>query len=110
MEGHSVSPDTNAVRTGWLDVLDRMEADLAADAATFARASYPIGTEWSAPAHLGPMPIDLTDRAARILAAQRLSIRRLLELQRVAGQHLEAIHSIPSAQRTDQSVYLDVTG
>lgn len=105
-----MSPDTNAVRTGWLDVLDRLEAELAAGAVTFARASNPIGVEWIAPAHLGPMPLDLTDRAARILAAQRLSIQRLRELQRVTGQHLEAIHSIPSAQRTDQSVYLDVTG
>ncbi|GAB3604637.1 hypothetical protein GCM10027413_00460 [Conyzicola nivalis] len=64
---------------------------------------------WTPPIHLGPLPVELRERAESLLAEQRVSARTLDELHRVTGRHLSAVRAVPQlADR--QSVYLDVTG
>lgn len=99
------------MRSGWIEVLDELEADLAADRELLERAIVPTRpTAWTPPSYLGAMPIALRDRATRILAELGDSSQRLQELRQATGQQLAAVRSIPSAQRPEQSVYLDVTG
>lgn len=106
-----MSPEAHAIRAGWLEVLDEMEADLAADHALLARAIVPTRpTAWTPPHYLGAIPIDLRDRASRILAELGTSSQRLKELRQATGQQLAAVRLIPSVQRPEQAVYLDVTG
>jgi hypothetical protein len=64
---------------------------------------------WVPPTHLGPLPGDLRERAERLLADQRDSIRTLEDLHRETGRHLAAVRAVPSP-RDGQSVYLDVSG
>ncbi|MEX1080062.1 MAG: hypothetical protein WED09_13245 [Homoserinimonas sp.] len=104
-----MSPEAHAIRQGWLDVLAELEADLATDAELLERDIVPSRpSAWSPPQHLGPIPIDLRERASRILAELGESSRRLTELRLVTGQQLAAVRSIPSP-RAAKSVYLDVT-
>ena len=105
-----MSPDTHAIQQGWLDVLDQLESDLAADRALIERAVLPTQpTAWEPPQHLGPIPIGLRGRASRILGELGESSRRLNELRVTTGQQLAAVRSIPSP-RAEKSIYLDVTG
>lgn len=105
-----MSPDTHAIRQGWTDVLDELETDLAADRELIERAIVPNHpTAWLPPQHLGPIPIDLRERASRILGELGESSRQLTELRLTTGQQLNAVRSIPSP-RAGTSVYLDVTG
>ena len=105
-----MSPEAHAIRQGWLEVLDGMEADLAADRELLERGILPTQpTAWEAPQHLGPIPIALRERASDILGELGESSRRLTELRIATGQQLSALRSIPSA-RADTSVYLDITG
>lgn len=91
-------------------MLDELEADLAADRDLIERAIIPTQpTAWEPPLHLGPIPIELRSRASRILGELGESSRRLTALRVTTGQQLNAVRSIPSP-RTDQSIYLDVTG
>lgn len=104
-----MSPDAHAIRQGWLDVLSEMEAGLATDAALLEGdivSTRP--TAWSSPQHLGPIPIDLRERADSILAELAASSLRLTELRIATGQQLAAVRSIPSP-RSAKSIYLDVT-
>jgi hypothetical protein len=64
---------------------------------------------WTPPTDLGPMPAELRERAAALVAEQRESLHTLNELQRETGRHLAAVRAVPST-RQDQSVYLDVSG
>ncbi|HEU4807893.1 MAG TPA: hypothetical protein VFT01_06485 [Homoserinimonas sp.] len=105
-----MSPESHAIRQGWLEVLDGLESDLAVDRALIERAIVPTQpTAWEPPQHLGPIPIDLRGRASRILAELGESSRRLTELRITTGQQLAAVRSIPSP-RAEKSVDLDVTG
>lgn len=104
-----MSPDADATPPDWLSVLDEMEA-LTADATAVGAAIAPTRAIWLAPARLGPIPIELRERADRVLAAQRDAIQQLEEMRHSTGEHLAAVRSIPSAQRAGQSVYLDITG
>lgn len=103
-----MSPDNSAIGAGWPEVLDEMEA-LARDA-TAGSVDVRAKSVWSPPTHLGPIPVELRERAGQVLAAHRDAIDDLQVLHRTAGRHLAAVRSVPSGQRTDQSVYLDVTG
>ena len=105
-----MSPEAHAIRQGWVDVLDELEADLAADRAMIEQAVIPTQpTAWEPPHHLGPIPIHLRERASRILGELGESARRLSDLKVSTGQQLTAVRSIPSA-RAKTSVYLDITG
>lgn len=111
MGGCWVSPEAHARRTGWIEVLDELEADLVADQALLERAIVPTNpTVWTPPSHLGAIPIALRDRATRILVELGTSSQRMMELRHSTGQQLAAVRSIPSAQRPEQAIYLDVTG
>jgi hypothetical protein len=81
-----------------------MEAELAG-AADSADAD-----PWVAPEDLGPIPEYLKDRARGVVASQRARIERLGEEQRIIGQHLTVLRSLPSRRTAGPSVYLDVTG
>ena len=110
MDGFSVSPEAHAIRQGWLEVLESMEADLASDRMLLDRGIVPTQpTAWEPPQHLGPIPIALRERASGILGRLEQSAQRLNELRITTGQQLAAVRSIPSP-RAEQSVYLDVTG
>ena len=105
-----MSPDSHAIHRGWLDVLDGMESDLAADRALLEREILPTNpTAWKPPQHLGPIPIELRGSASRILAELSMSAKRLNDLKLATGQQLAAVRSIPPA-RGERSVYLDITG
>lgn len=104
-----MSPDAYATPADWLSVLDEMEA-LTADATAVGAANAPSRATWSVPTRLGPIPIELRERADRVLAAQRDAIQQLEEMRQSTRAHLAAVRSIPSAQRAGQSVYLDITG
>ena len=105
-----MSPDAYAIHTGWIEVLDTMEAGLEADRMLIDRDILPEHTtNWEPPQHLGPIPIELRERAARVLADLGESSRKLSALKDATGQQLNAVRSIPSV-RSDASVYLDVAG
>ncbi len=105
-----MSPDAYAIRTGWVEVLDTMEAGLEADRMLIDRAILPEHTtRWEPPQHLGPIPIELRGRATQLLTQLGESSRKLTELKDATGQQLNAVRSIPSV-RTGASVYLDVAG
>jgi hypothetical protein len=105
-----VSPDAHAIRQGWLQALDELEASLAADCDLLDYGVLPTQpSSWEPPQHLGPIPIDLRERASGILADLGKSARRLNDLKLATGQQLTAVRSIPSP-RTEKSIYLDVTG
>jgi hypothetical protein len=105
-----VSPEAHAIRQGWNEVLDELEADLAADHELIEKAIIPSNpTAWQPPQHLGAIPIELRERASRILGELGESSRQLNQLRIATGQQLNAVRSIPTA-RNDASVYLDVTG
>src|SRR5690606_7933753 len=59
----SVSPEAHAIRQGWNEVLDELEADLAADHELIEKAIIPSNpTAWQPPQHLGAIPIELRER------------------------------------------------
>lgn len=107
-------PSGQSDRAGWLRLLAELEAELSVAARTDPLAVEDDGrtpaSGWSAPEQLGPLPADLADRARLLLDAEREVIRELADLQRRTGRHLAAVRSVPAAARTEQSVYLDVTG
>lgn len=76
--------DVNLVAArAWVDVLDRLEADLRAlDDALDAGEPVPLQT-WSPPRDLGPLPELLRDRATDI--ASRLSELQAAARARLAG-------------------------
>lgn len=83
----------------WVALLDRFERDL--DDAT------DILEQWTAPA--APLPIELADRARRLLRLQQERIARTrAELDDVRGQ-LDALRRVPAA-RPDVPAYLDIDG
>ena len=105
-----MSPDAHAIRPGWLEVLESLEADLANDRILLDSGILPSQpTAWEPPQHLGPIPIGLRERATGILGELGESARRLNDLKMTTGQQLVAVRSIPSA-RAETSVYLDITG
>jgi hypothetical protein len=105
-----VSPEAHQIRQGWVEVLEGLESDLAHDRDLLDHGVVPTQpSAWEPPQHLGPIPIELRDRATGILAELGKSARRLNELKLTTGQQLSAVRSIPPA-RGDRSVYLDITG
>ena len=101
-------------RRAWLDVLDQLEASLDSGARDAVLAGpgerFSTGVQWRAPEHLGQLPADLEKRARRLISGQIELIATIEDARRSAGMHLAAVHTIISAQHTDQAVYLDVAG
>jgi hypothetical protein len=102
-------PDPTPRYDDWADVMSALEA--VNDASTRLDDVSDAADEgsWAPPTHLGPMPGWLRERAERLLADQRESIRTLGELHRETGRHLAAVRAVPTP-RDGQSVYLDVSG
>ncbi|TFC52111.1 hypothetical protein E3T24_09460 [Cryobacterium sp. TmT2-59] len=107
-------PRPAGAREEWLHVLDQLETSLGSGARDAVLAvegeRLSTGVQWRAPEHLGQLPADLEKRARRLIAGQLELIREIEDARRSAGMHLAAVRTILSAQRTDQSVYLDVAG
>lgn len=80
----------------WSALLDRFEQDLAAE----PRA-------WTPPAR--PLPPELADRAARVLAAQRRRIAELAVRRDETLAQLAALRRVPTGG-DDTPVYLDRAG
>lgn len=97
------TPRTSDTFTAWVDALDALERDLDDALEAEPRA-------WTPPVGLSPLPPELTERAQRILLAQRALTARLDGERRAAGRHLAATRTVPSATKTGASVYLDVSG
>jgi hypothetical protein len=55
----------------WVAVLDALEADLDALEASFDAGDLLEVRPWSPPSDLGPLPLDLRDRAGDLLARSR---------------------------------------
>jgi hypothetical protein len=105
----------------WVAVLDDLERSL-------AMAAHPAGREfagntedpedasttplepWSPPAGLGPLPVDLADRAERLLRAQLDAGSLLQEARGRVARHLVVVRSVDPARPARDSVYLDVLG
>jgi hypothetical protein len=95
-----VSADPAAV---WGLILNRLEADIAL--AVSGGRTEP----WEPPANLGPIPPELHSRAARILDAQRESMRILARTQADAAAHRHALDAVPDFRKSG-AIYLDVRG
>jgi predicted RNA-binding Zn ribbon-like protein len=93
----------------WAEVMAALEAANASATRLDEAGDDAADAPWTAPTHLGPMPSELRERADRLLADQRASIRNLEDLHRETGRHLAAVRAVPSP-RDGQSVYLDVSG
>ncbi|TFD33066.1 hypothetical protein [Cryobacterium cryoconiti] len=108
-----IGEGTNA-RRAWLEVLDQLESSLGSGARDAVLAApgerFSTGVQWRAPDHLGQLPADLEKRARSLIAGQIALIATIEDARRSAGLHLAAVHTIISAQHTDQAVYLDVAG
>ncbi|TFC93862.1 MULTISPECIES: hypothetical protein [Cryobacterium] len=106
--------DTTSTRDEWLQVLDQLETSLGSGARDAVLAGpgerFSTGVQWRAPEHLGQIPVDLEKRARRLIAGQLELIGEIEDARRSAGMHLAAVHTIISAQHTDQAVYLDIAG
>lgn len=94
----------DAERDRWVATLDAMET-----VARGAGDSSFVPDAWS-PADLGPIPLDLVDRARRVEQWQKAAMARVQEAKRLAASHLAALKTVPSPRPVAQSVYLDVTG
>jgi hypothetical protein len=92
-------------RDAWIALLDELEASLGEAA---LGAAHELDSSWSAPAGLGPIPLDLVDRARDILGGQRELIAELVGERRAVGDQLAALRQVPSQQA--RAVYLDITG
>lgn len=100
-----MSPETvDASVVAWTEALERLEADLrgALDGAD--------AVSWTPPAGLGPMPDQLRDRAARVLEAQRHTVRHLEDVRQTTARHLAAVRSVPRTEASPAPVYLDLLG
>ena len=92
------------VDSSWAAILDRMEADLAGG------IELEQANTWVTPSNPGALPEQLVDRARDLVEAQQRAIAALTDEKTTLGRHLTALRTVPSAQPTGQSVYLDVVG
>ncbi len=83
----------------WVRILDRLEEQLTGAAAP-----------WLPPTDAGPIPVQLIERARRLLAAQHAAVGHLEVRQRQTAQHLAAVQSVPESTGAGRPVFLDVTG
>jgi hypothetical protein len=89
---------------GWSEVLDRLEADIA------LAVSGGEPETWIPPAETGPLPVELADRARRVLDAQLESMTMLSKVRHDALAHLDALSTVPDPQISARPLFLDVQG
>ena len=95
---------------GWVDVLDALEREVGlleqlADAGDAAAAR-----PWEPPAALGPLPVELRERAVALLDRQRRALARVEPLLAGTRQQLDAVRRTGHAgPRPGTPVYVDVT-
>ncbi|RKR75574.1 hypothetical protein [Frondihabitans australicus] len=97
-------PRAEETRAAWLEALAEMEA-LAGRAGDPDFKPSPF-----TPTHdLGPLPLDLVERAQEVQAAQRSALQRVLDARRRVVKHITALKTVPAARDRDASVYLDAS-
>ncbi len=94
-------PDPANQEHNWAAALDELEASLG----TIAAGGV---ADWIPPAHLGPLPGSLVERARALQAGQRELIAELGAARRVTAEHLAALRTIPAARPDTAAVYLDI--
>lgn len=85
----------------WDTLLDDFEAEIDH---IMTEADLPA-PPWSPPAGLGPLPLDLEERARQILRAQHAAVRHAQDRLKSARKHRDALNSVPTAQK--EAIYLD---
>lgn len=65
---------------------------------------------WTAPAGLGPLPVDLAPRAQALITALNAAVARTTAARDEIARQLAAVRSVPLAEDGGKSVYLDVAG
>ncbi|MDF2509807.1 MAG: hypothetical protein K0Q52_3666 [Microbacterium sp.] len=97
------------VAAEWTELLERLELD--ADrilAAAPGTADTAVIEPWTPPA--APLPVDLADRARRVVERQRLAMERARADLDDLRQHLGAVGRIPGTRNADAPAFLDVDG
>jgi len=95
----------------WGTVLDELEQQLdAANRAATTTDAADVAVPWQPPAHIGPIPAHLQERARDLLLCQQKIMRELDDSRRIAGQHLAALRMVPPERELSRSVYLDTSG
>ena len=105
-----------------MDVLTKMEAEAEgagrmlelvvqeqAQAGGDGRMEETAAGAWSPPENLGPIPLELVQRARDVEAAQQAAVVRLEEAKTTTARHLAAIQSVREAKASGHAVFLDVT-
>lgn len=101
----------------WTAALNRLDAGLLAAGSLLTgpapsaadHAPQPLAL-WETPTLSGSLPAELAERAAALLAAQRVLIGHLQQASVEAKRQLQAVAAIPAPLKTGGAVYLDVNG
>lgn len=106
-------PATGDWRHAWTAALDALEADVAAvEAALTAEhrlRELPVTDRWSPPAGLGPMPLDLADRADAILARQLAAAAALAGAAATTRQHAAMVGRLAGLPGAPRPAYIDTS-
>ena len=102
-------PESTALYASWDEAIDALEFEALEALDPEPPVSTAAHVVWTPPTHLGPLPLHLRERAERVLAEQRQSVRTLAEMRLETGRHLAALRSVPR-QATGQPVFLDTAG
>jgi len=94
----------------WDAVLSGMERSLEQAVAFDSEPTVPDVQAWALPSDIGPLPIELRERAERVLDAQNRGVAGLEGRQRTVARHLAALRTVPASTDGGSSPYLDVTG
>ena len=111
-----MSPRTDRTHAAWLAALDELEAvagrdpQLTADGTGVSGAGLGALGTWTPPAGLGPLPVELVDRASAVAGVQRGALARLDAARKAVLAHLGAVRSVESSHEPERPVYLDATG
>jgi hypothetical protein len=97
--------DTNL--TEWAEALTSLETHL--DAA-LGQATDGMTDPWQVPTGLGPIPVELVERASVLLTEQAKAIARFQQFRTLTARHLSAVRTVAEPRRTDTSYYLDMAG
>ncbi|MCX2749068.1 hypothetical protein OOZ51_14765 [Arthrobacter sp. MI7-26] len=88
----------------WSEILDRLEAGIAEAFVSGEPAP------WNPPDEARPLPVELADRARRVLDAQLEAMAMLGKVRNDALAHLDALSTVPNTQSTARPLFLDVQG
>ena len=104
------TPTLAVVHSAWAAALDELEEALAATERVLLGEQDEL-PDWTPPAHVGPLPVELTTRAHRLLVRQRALISQTLSAtigvrQKVAL--LDKLSGISNARTANVSAYVDL--